>query len=105
MKRSASRPSTPVRFLRHIRRWARASPWASLGGTGMKGWKNCYHLHFGVLDQPDVIGVFNDRITRPIHFSQFESSPDRIKWTTMSGLPLEGTFVRRKTFDISPILR
>ena len=76
----------------------------SIGGTGMEGCKDCYHLHFGVLDQHDLIGIFNDRITRPIHFAPFESSPDRINWTTMSGIPAEGTFVRRKTFLMVPII-
>jgi hypothetical protein len=68
-----------------------------LGGTGMKLCTDCFHLHFGVLDQPDLIGIFNDRISRPIHFAAFETSIDRINWFTMSGIPAEGTFVRRKT--------
>lgn len=70
-------------------------PVGGLGGTGMEKCTVCFHLHFGVLDQPDLIGIFNDRITRPIHFAAFESSPDRINWTVTSGIPKEGTFVRR----------
>ncbi|MEO6391144.1 MAG: LamG-like jellyroll fold domain-containing protein [Pyrinomonadaceae bacterium] len=73
-----------------------------LGGTGMKECKECYHLHFGVLDQPDL-RFFGDRISRPIHFKSFEFSTDRINWRTMSGVPQEGTFIRRKTMRTGPI--
>jgi hypothetical protein len=65
------------------------------GGTGMEACPNCYHLHFGVLDQLDLFH-YNSRISRPIHFLPFESSSDRITWKTVSGVPEAKTFIRRK---------
>lgn len=72
-----------------------------LGGTGMEDCTDCYHLHFGVLDQPDL-STFVDRVTRPIHFETFEWSTDRINWKLLTGIPKEGTFVRRKTKAVGP---
>jgi murein DD-endopeptidase MepM/ murein hydrolase activator NlpD len=70
------------------------------GGTGMGDCADCYHLHYAVLDQPDIFdgpNAFPDRITKPIEFSDYEYSDDRVTWHSQStGVPVEGQYVRRK---------
>ncbi len=70
-------------------------PIGTLGGTGMEACKDCYHLHFGMLDQLDL-NSYGKRITRPVHFAEFETSLDRISWKNASGIPEANTYVRRK---------
>ncbi len=65
------------------------------GGTGMKLCTDCFHLHYGVLDQPDIAADYPDRITKPTEFVDYEYSYDRLSWLPGTGVPAEGTYVRR----------
>lgn len=70
------------------------------GGTGMLKSDgtpcfDCFHLHYGVLDQPDIAADYGDRITKPTEFVDYEYSYDRLTWYAGAGVPQVGTYVRR----------